>query len=228
MKTFTLFTLVLLMVSCSRNKHLTGDYERYAKRHSTLAVLPYDITVLGKDARELTPEQIDKMVLTESELFQQSLYGEVLKRTGVRDKDVHISVQDTRKTNRLLKEANITALNINEYTASEIGTVLGVDAVLRTRLVKEGFLNRETAMVADVVTDVIYQSTESTIKGMFNRKKLVRSSKVDIYSYIIDTGSDAAVWQYNTECDLSWDMEPSEVVESINRRISGKFPYRKG
>jgi len=227
MRTFTLLTLVILVSSCSRNRHLTGDYMKYANSHRTLAVLPYDITILGKDARELAPEQLDQIILEESELFQQSLYSEVLKRTGRRDKDIQISVLDLRRTNRLLDDARIDGLNIGEYSANEIGKLLSVDAVLTTRLIKEGFLNRETAMIADVLSTSILDKVDVPVSIIVNRDKLTRASKVDIYSYIVDTDSDRAIWQYNKECDLSWDLEPSEVIESVNGSISRNFPYRK-
>jgi len=226
MRATLLLTIVLLLASCSRNRHLTGDYEKYANSHRSLAVLPYDITIIGKDARELTPEQLDEVILTESELFQQSLYGEVLKRTGIDDDDVDISVQDIRRTNRLLRAANINGLNIGEYSATELGDILGVDAVVSTRLIKEGFLNRETALLADIVSTTVINSTSVPTTILANRRKLVRSSKVDVYAYIVDAESDRPIWQYNTECDLSWDMEPNEVIENINGSISRRFPYR--
>jgi len=226
MRAFLLFTIVFLATSCSHNRHLTGDYEKYANSHKTLAVLPYDITIIGKDARELSPEQLDDIIITESELFQQSLYAEVLKRTGLDRRDVDISVQDMRRTNRLLRDADIDGLNIGEYSATELGVILGVDAVVSTRLIKEGFLNRETAMIADVITATVANATTLPTNILLNRRELVRSSKVDVYAYIVDTATDRPVWQYNTECDLSWDMEPSEVIENINGSISRRFPYR--
>jgi len=227
MRLFTLLTMILLITSCSRNRHLTGDYMKYANSHRTVAVLPYDITIIGKDARELTPDQLDLVILEESELFQQSLYSEVLKRTGRRDKDIQISVLDIRRTNRLLDDAGIDGLNIGEYSANEIGKILSVDAVVTTRLIKEGFLNRETAMIADVLSTSVLDKIDLPISILANRRKLTRASKVDIYAYIVDTDSDKAVWQYNTECDLDWELEPSEVIESINGSISKNFPYRK-
>lgn len=226
MKTFTLLILSILVASCSRNVHLTGDYEKFSKGHRTIAVLPYDITVIGKDAREMEREQIDLMIESESSLFQQSLYSEILKRTGISDKDIQISVQPVRKTNRLLKEKNIGPLNIAEYGAMELGNILGVDAVVSTRLIKEGFLSRETAMIADVVSQTVLDKVAVPSSILLNRNKLTRSSKVDIYAYIIDIDNEAPIWQFNQECDLSWSMEPSEVIEKINGRISKRFPYR--
>jgi len=224
MKVFTLALITVTLYACSANKHLTGDYEKYANKHSTVAVLPYDITIIGKEARELSPEELDEIILDESELFQESLYAEILKRTGARDKDIHISVQDVRKTNRLLAEADIDGLNIGEYSSGELGKILGVDAVVSTKLIKEGFLNREVALIAEILTEGITLPNPILYS---DKRKMTRTSKVDVYAYILDTESESAIWQYDTECDLRWDSEPSEVIENINGRISKKFPYRK-
>ena len=225
MKVFTITMMAALftLVGCSSKKHITQDYEEHARFHRTIAVLPYDITIKGKEARELTVEQMDELIISESEIFQQSLYSELLKRTGRREKDIKISIQDTRTTNRLLLEADIDGLNIREYSANQLGDILNVDAVVSTRLIKEGFLSREGALAADIISNTILVNTPI---GYSNRQKLSRSSKVDIYCYILDVDSDVAVWQYNTECDLRWDMEPDETIEFINGKISKKFPYR--
>jgi len=226
MKNFTLLFFVLLVVaSCSRNKHLTADYEKFANRHSVVAVLPYDIQLKGRKVASMEEEEIIKLKELEGKLFQQSLYTEVLERTGNRSKDVKISVQSINKTNRLLKDAGIALVDIGEYGPKELGDILGVDAVISTRLIKEMFLSREEALVVDIATDVIIDKSPIKVP-VFNKSKMTRSSEVDIYCTIVDTDAESAIWVYNTECDLQWDTDPDDAVERINSRISRKFPYR--
>lgn len=219
-----LFVLLALQ-ACNSKKFLTNDYDEYANQHAVVAVLPYDITIIGKDAKSLSEEKLDAMIVSESSIFQENLYVEILRRTGRDKKDIRVSVQDIRKTNRLLREAHISALNIKEYSASELGQILKVDAVVTTRLIKEGFLDRTTAMFLDVVADELLDRIDNK-PILHNRSKLTRASKVDVYASIVDVTIDRPIWVYATECDLSWRKDPSEVVESINKRISKKFPYR--
>ncbi|MEM9545776.1 MAG: hypothetical protein AAGA77_07375 [Bacteroidota bacterium] len=226
MRDFTIFIFVVFVfVSCSQNRHLTADYERFAQNHSLIAVLPYDIKMTGRKVAEMEPEEVDDLRLVESTLFQQSLYSEVLKRTGNRKNDIKISVQDINKTNRLLKEAGIALIDIGEYSPKELGEILGVDAIISTRLMKEMFLSREEALLVDVATTTILDRVPVTVNP-FTRSKMTRSSEVDIYCTIVDTHAESAIWIFNTECDLQWDNDPDDVIESINGRISRNFPYK--
>ncbi len=226
MKNFTIFTFIILVfASCSRNKHLTADYERFAQRHSQIAVLPYDIQMMGRKVAEMEQEEIDYLRSIESKLFQQSLYSEVLKRTGNQKGDIKISIQDINKTNRLLKDAGVAMIDIGEYSPKELGEILGVDAVISTRLVKEMFLSREESLLMEVATTTILDRVPVRV-GYFNRSKITRSSEVDIFCTIVDTQAESAIWIYNTECDLQWDTDPDDAIENINGRISKNFPYK--
>gem|GEM_PF-566216 len=230
MRTFTLITiLILILASCNRNRHLTADYEQYVNTHNTVAVLPFDITLIGREIAKKPEDEVLQIKKIESMLFQQSLYVHVLKRTGRRDKDINVSVQDINKTNRLLKDAGVDLINIGEYTPKELGTTLGVDAVISTRLVKEMFMSREEAALVTVATDVlggfINEKAPSTL--LVNKNKLARQSEVDIACTIVDTDSEAPIWIYNTECDIAWNTDADDAVEAINGRIARKFPYRR-
>ncbi len=229
MKNFTLLTLfaiLILMTSCSKSKHLTADYQKYAKGHRTIAVLPYDIQMKGRKVLEMEPEEIDRLRLLEAKLFQQSLYSEVLRYSGRDKKDIKISVQDINKTNRLLKSAGIDILDITNYAPKEIGEVLNVDAIVSTRLIKEMFLSRDESMLLEVGSQIILDKLPVNLYKLKN-PKLTRTSEVDIYCTIVDTEAESAIWAINSECDLRWDCDPDDAIESINHRITKKFPYRE-
>jgi len=230
MKVSTLGFMLLVFIasSChSYKRQITKDYYKHARSHRLIAVVPFDITVKGKTTRELTPDEINTLILEESELYQQSLYSELLRRSGNNDKDIQVSIQDTRSTNRLLSEAGIDGLSISDYTARQLGEVLGVDAIVSVQLIKEKFLNREMAMAAEILRETARNSPISIPTTVaVNSSKLTRSSKVDMYSYVLDVDTETALWQYNFEYDLSWDVDPDDAIEKINARIARRFPYR--
>lgn len=232
MKQFILLILISITIaSCSRNRYLTADYDSLASQHSVIAVLPYDIQITGRKVAEMTEDEILKYREREAKQFQQSLYSEVLRRTGRRDNDINISVQDINKTNRLLVGAGIPLTDIAEYSPKELGQILDVDAIISTRLIKEKFLSREEAVLvdvaADVAKDILKDRTPASLK-YYSNSKLSRSSEIDIYCTIVDTKAESAVWIYSTDIDIQWNMEEDEVIEQVNTRISRKFPYRKG
>lgn len=227
MKNFTLFFLAFLFLSsCSSKKYMTSDYDRYGKSHSEIAVLPYDMIIKGRLTENMTEEDIEQRIKIESGLFQQSLYAEVLNRTGNGKKDVKISVQSINKTNRLLAQSGITAVNIGEYSPKELGEILGVDGLITTRLIMDHFLSRGEGLAVTVATDVILDKSPIPA-ARYGIRKFARTSKVDIYCSIVDVSSENVIWNYNRDCDLNYNNEPDEIVERINKTISKKFPYRE-
>lgn len=215
--------LILVLSSCSRNRFLTADYAKYGQTHQKIAVLPYQITMMGRKIKDVSQEEKERLILEESDLFQQDLYGEVLRRSGLDGDDIKISVQELGYTNKMLREAGISALNISEFSAGELGEILNVDAVVRTRLVKDIFLSRGESLVADVASQILSR----TVNVPFGtQRKLTRASEIDIYSKIVDTRSESAVWSIHTDCDLQWDLDTEDAVQNINNRISRNFPYR--
>ncbi len=221
----------ITIASCSRNKYLTADYDRLANQHSVIAVLPYDIQLTGRKATEMSEDEILEYRAQEAKQFQQSLYSEVLRRTGRRDKDINISVQDINKTNRLLGDAGIALTDISEYSPKELGRILDVDAIISTRLMKEMFLSKGEAVLVEVASDLAKDILKDKAPGgvlRYPNSKLSRSSEVDIYCTIVDTEAESAIWVFSTDIDIQWNMEEDEVIEYVNTRISRKFPYRKG
>jgi len=153
-----------------------------------------------------------------------------LRRSGRRNGDINISVQDINKTNRLLRDAGIAVVDIANHSPNEIGVILGVDAIVSTRLMKELFLSREEAALVDVATDVardILKDKAPIGVLTYPKSKLARSSEVDIYCTIVDTKAESAIWVYSRDIDIQWNMEPDEVIEQVNTSISRKFPYRR-
>lgn len=220
--TLYLAFIVLVFSSCSRNRFLTSDYAKYAQSHERIAILPYQISMMGRVAQQMPPEEREQLILLKSELFQQDLYGEVLRRSGLDRDDVNISVQELGYTNRLLREAGINALNIGKYSAAELGELLQVDAVVRTRLIKDVFLTRGESLVAGIATDLLSES----IPLPLGTRRLTRASEIDIHSKIVDVDAGTAVWSIHTDCDLQWNVDTEDAVQSINNRISRNFPYR--
>lgn len=227
LSTLTLSLFVLITSSCaSYKRQITKDYYKHSQDHKTVAVVPFDITVKGKTLDELSPQEIDDFILEESVLFQQSLYSELLRRSGNSKGDIQVTIQDVRTTNKLLTDAGVDGLNIQEHTARQLGDILGVDAIVSVKLIKEKFLNREMALAAEILRETIQNSTINLPTTPSQSRKLTRSSKVDMYSYVLDVDSESALWQYNFEYDLSWDMDTDDAVELINARIARRFPYR--
>lgn len=215
--------LFLICMSCSRKRFLTSDYPALAPSHKTIAVLPYQVTLMGRVNQKLSSEERDELIKLDSDLYQQDLYGEILRRSGLDDGDVDISIQDLLQTNKILADQGITAANIGEHSGQEMGQLLGVDAVVFSRVITDQFMSRTESALANVAASVLTQKDAVP----FIPGNILRSSEVDIQSKIVDVKTGKIVWSIHTDCNVNWQSDNEDAVQRINERISRNFPYRK-
>ncbi len=226
MKTLLYFVgLVLILSSCGNTRYLTSSYDRLAPDHSVIAVLPYDNIYTGKVPEDLNQEEFEQMIAADAEYFQASLYSQLLHESGLRNGDIYIDVQDTRKTNKTLKEEGIYIHELHEVNSEDLASILGVDAVVRITLRKNFLLSDEESFFVDVAGQVY----RDVIKGPLGWKTwgTSRTSDIDIHATIMDGTEGIAVWSLHKQASTNWDLSTDQVIESINHHISHKFPYRR-
>lgn len=220
----TIYLPILLfaisLTSCVRSFH-TVDYDRYAERHETLAVLPFEIHIVDRGKKDDSREDYETMIKQESALFYNNLADQIIKKSGSSKGDINISIQATTATMKALKTHGISAVNISDYSASELSEILNVDVVLRPKLYTERFLSRTEAFVASTVLGIAKEGLG--LPGV-NR---VKASEVKIIATIEDTENDAVVWRYDNTYEQDWTDEVDKDVSSVNRNIAKYFPYRK-
>lgn len=218
------FAITLMTSSCVRN-FKTHDYEVFATDHQTIAVLPYEVILLGKRYSKLSPEEIDDLKISNSNLFYHDLHNQIIKKTGNKKRTAVISVQPLQSTISRLSDAGINALNINEYPATKLKNILEVDAILRPKLFTEKFLSRTESFLVDTAIDIAADIIKAPRVRLPNRS-IAKASETKVIASIEDTDDDVVVWRYDNNYEQDWTDEVDKDIASVNRNIAKYFPYR--
>ncbi|WP_266366764.1 hypothetical protein [Tellurirhabdus rosea] len=121
-------TLTLLLLISALAQPPAGP-EPASDSARLVAVLPFRLPIVATDSREAPAE------LFQEEISQGYQYQKVLhQKLQSRKRNRRYRLQAPAETNRLLALHGITSRNIDQYTAEELGPLLGVDAVLSMRL----------------------------------------------------------------------------------------------
>lgn len=215
---------LLLFASCGRERFKTYSYENFADQHQTLAILPVATFTSGRIPREVSDEQIAQIEEIESLAFQIELYHQLTRRSGRNLNDITIDFQHVNETNNLLEEAGIDLRTSWKTPPKVLAEILGVDAVVVTNVEKEQYLTELESFGLSVVNTIAWVFSD----GWWPLYGQNRTSDVLVYCSILDGQTGTPVWSTNRTCPTRWNRPHNEVVRSITRTLSRRFPYRMG
>ena len=223
-KAIFIIVSILSLASCGREIHKTADYDRLTHTHQVVAILPVETITTGRIPRNLSPEDIQAIEDGESVAFQISLYNELARRSGRRNKDIKVSIQHYTQTNQLLADAGIEIRDSWNKSPQLLADALGVDAVIRTTVEKEQYLtNLESFGINLARTISIFASNGGWAYSVFPSN---HTSVVRISTAVLDSRNGVAVWATDAECPTFWNRSSREVIDSVTRSLARKFPYR--
>ena len=101
-----------------------------SKTHKIIAILPFDATVTlrPKQMKDISPEQLERMELSEGEGIQGAMHSWFLKRK--KRGSLQVNVQSPNVTKAKLLKKGITREMLPAYEPAELCQILGVDAVI--------------------------------------------------------------------------------------------------
>ncbi|MBX2872998.1 MAG: hypothetical protein KTR30_12880 [Saprospiraceae bacterium] len=220
---FILFS-ILLFASCNRDRFKTYSYENYAYQHQTVAIIPVTTYTSGRIPRDISDEQIEMIEEAESQAFQIELYNQLIRRSGRNANNINIDFQHFATTNDKLEEAGIGLRESWQRPPEELAELLGVDAVVITNVEKERYLTDLESFGLSVLNSIAWVFSD----GWWPLYGQNRTSDVLVSCAIVDGQSGTVIWSTNRTCPTSWNRPHNEVVRSITRTISRRFPYRMG
>ena len=224
MKNFLFFTLSVLMLSnCGREYYKTASYENLAPQHQLIAVVPVHTITTGRIPPEVTPEMIEQVEAAESQAFQISLYTENAKRTGSREGEIYIALQDISETNSRLKDAGFSPRESWELPPTKLAEILGVDAIVRATVRKTQYLTDLESFGLSMAQNFLLIFTD----GPFWLIPSSKTSDVDASCSILDGESGVPVWATNKTVGTNWNRPHSEIIDNISRKMARRFPYRE-
>lgn len=197
-----------LLAGCA-TVYTDENFADYQNNHSTVAVLPFEVTIGQKSQAEGADlAQIEAAEQEEGVVFQRQLYSQFLKQWS-KDKYT-VKFQDVDETNVLLRRADMDVDNIRNFTKAEIGQALGVDSVI------SGTIKREKPM-----------GTGAAVASAFLLGFGGVTNSVNVHMTIHDSEDGSLLWSYDHEVGGGIGSSPEGVAKSLMKDTSKKFPYSK-
>jgi len=200
---------ILLLSSCKHRKYYSIDnFDDVTKSHKTIAILP--------------PEMVEQIQEIESKAFQVSLHNQLLKSTRRGKDQLRISLQHYKTTMSKLEENNISIADSWNESPQVIAEILGVDAVVISRVEKEKYFSDLLSAGIDIGGSIIDILAPGSGRPFVSSRN--KSVKSDVS--IIDSIEGKTLWSINYTCEANWNQQSDQVVDFINRRSAKFFPYR--
>jgi hypothetical protein len=205
-----LFVIALfLFQGCGPKIYISPDFPQVKATHHTVALLPFFVTVeAGKLPEGMDAAAVAQMEKDESVTFQQQLYSMFLERQAKGEYTVEF--QDVDNTNALLAKANINYDNLSQFTKAEIGSILGVDAMISGNIRR----SRPMSTGAAITTAILFG-----VSGNTNR--------VDVNVNLHDAVKGSLLWKLDHSESGSLGSSSEGLAKSLMKGISKKFPYKR-
>ena len=221
--TLSIAFLVLTVQFCGGRSFVTPYFYEEAGHHRTIAVLPYEMIFTGKQPKKLTREQVEQIEEAESLAFQDSFYQMLFTQCTKRRHPVLIEVQPVRRTNRILEDNGIT-IRASWYMAPErLARILGVDAIVKTRIEKRRFMSGLASFGIELGGNILNELLDDLPVALFLRAP-TNAIKAECSLYNGRDGS--TLWGIDLVDDTDWRLQANDIIHHINHYFARKFPYR--
>ena len=224
MKKITFLAVTLLvMASCAKNYYVNPMFEQKTSAHTVVAILPYKMINTGKQPRNMTEQDLQKLEEAESQAFQTSLYDQILKSTRAGKKPFRVEFQSVNITNSKLKEAGYSIRDTWDKDPTELAKLLGVDAVVKSSVQKNRYLSDLASFGIDLGTSVLEGLTGL---GGVTPMNATKTNDVMLSCDLINALDGSTLYNLSRNISVDWSYSTKQVIEDVNRRISRTFPYR--
>lgn len=231
MKKYSIISLALLFVitSCYRPRYfLAPDFNQRTSTHKVVAILPFEMIMTGKKPKDLTDEDIAKIEEGESRAFQMSLYNSILRnqynrRTGT----IYIEFQPYEKTQKIFKEKGIDLRKSWDAEPQALCQMLGVDAVVKTRVQKTRYMSDLESFGIQLGYSVLRSVSLPATRIVGAVVGPPRTNDIDAQCSLFSGTDGALLWKDMYKAQAKWDAPANDVIEALTNSFGAHFPYRK-
>ncbi len=217
MKQFLLFaSLLLLTTSCARRRMM----ERVDRMNiKTIAIIPAQLEVTGNIPKKFTPEQLQQIIQQNTKFLNQALYVDLAQFNDSKLRRYsQVKFQSLETTNKILREKGLTDSACWQMDPAELGSVLGVDAVLSAKVVQNHILSDEVAMGIDVIGGIVRQ----TVPKLPLPYGAARTSDMFVSCALIRSGY--TVWSTRFTSRTDWNYPFQFAIQNATNAIAYRFP----
>ena len=213
MKKILLLLIAILFTNMSLAQtklYVHPDADSYVANTKTIAVLPLKVQVKmrPKQMAEFTTEELIELGKNEALDIQKAMNSWFLtrKQRGAFTKNI----QPVARTNALLKQADIDIHNLDLYTPSEIGKILGVETVVMGTFETSKPMSVGAGAALLVLTG-----------GAFSTQTAV--ANIDFYN----VSDDELVVNYYKKVRGSLGSDSADLINVLMRKVTRRIPYTR-
>lgn len=211
-----LLSLSLIISSCARRK-MMERVQQYNIR--TIAILPAQLEVTGNIPKKLSPEQVKEMIVKNTAFLNRALYIDLVQYVDTRLRRYsQVQFQSTERTKKLLEEKGLSDSAVWQMDPLELSKILGVDAVVSTKVTQNHILSDEMALGIDVVGGILNR----TVPGIGIPTGAARTSDMFVSSALIKEGY--TVWSTRFTNQTDWNYPFQQSIQNVTRAIARRFP----
>lgn len=211
-----LLSFSVLITSCAR-KRMMARVDRFNIK--TIAILPAQLEVTGNVPKKLTPEQLQQLIVRNTRFLNQALYIDLAQYVDTRLRRYsQVEFQSAERTKKILSEKGITDSASWQMDPADLAKILGVDAVVATKVTQQHILDDEVAMGIDVIGGVLNRK----LPGIGIPTGVARTSDMYVNSALIREGY--TVWSSRFTNQTDWNYPFQNAIQSVTRAIARNFP----
>jgi hypothetical protein len=203
----TILLLVLLIgatINAQKNIYESKNFDELSQNHEILAIVPFLTNLDLKD--EVSKVELKQREEKEGYAVQNALetYFSIRKRK----KKFSVEFQNTKNTNAILAQNNITYQNIDIYTTKQLSEILGVDGII------SGNLDLNILLSKGIPTEFSFLDYFS---GDANYGR--------IGIKISDGLSGKLLWKYEKKINKKSGKNTNDLIDQMMKLATRKFPY---
>ncbi|WP_461532985.1 hypothetical protein [Sinomicrobium sp.] len=205
-----LFILAFLTFStgfAQKTIYESKHFDELSTDHKILAIVPFLTTLHLQHSNNLSDQQMNQLKATEGYAVQEALESYFSQKGN--KKNFRIEFQDIKNTNAILSKNGINLSNIDIYTTEELCKILDVDALISGNMTLRKLISKgvESPSFFDVLSG--------------------ESDYGRIAVKLSDGKTGKLLWKFEKTMNRKSGKNTRDIIESIMKKASRKFPYEK-
>ncbi|TFG73650.1 MAG: hypothetical protein E4H26_09525 [Flavobacteriales bacterium] len=199
-----IFLIGNLILHAQKNIYESDTFDELSQKHKVLAILPFNTHLDLKE--NWSKDELKAMEKKEGLAVQNALESYFSLRK--KKKKFSVDFQNTKNTNAILAQNNITFENIDIYTTKQLSELLSVDGII------SGNLDLNVLLSGGI-------ATEFSIIDYF----LGEANYGRIGIKISDGDKGKLLWKYEKEINKKSGKNTTDMIDQMMKLASRKFPY---